>query len=313
MDFWSTQIPISVALAVVATLGYLVGRRGRNRQRDAIERSKRTLRRAQSVARELENIAWILRRNLSRHQTSLIKFKHRASHLGAEGQEEAWRELCREAEEVLRPTLQLATQIADACDLIRRHSHHLMTFTGTRTDPLTGVFNRRGLDDALAKEFARLGRYESGFSVAIFDVDHFRHVNEQQGHVEGDRLLKQIGRVLDATVREPDVVARCGGEEFVVVMPETDLEEASTFAERFRKTIAQEFSLTISGGIAAVLDGDTADTLLGRADAALYGAKTAGRNGIFRHNGERVESIWEDAPTHANPLAPENQAHALGG
>ncbi|MFH1921215.1 MAG: GGDEF domain-containing protein [Planctomycetota bacterium] len=312
MDLWSTQIPSSVALAVVATLGYWIGRRGRNRQRDTIERSKRTLRRAQSVARELENIAWILRRNLSRHQASLVKFKHRASHLSAERQEEAWKELCREAEEVLRPTVQLATQIADACDLIRRHSHHLMTFTGSRTDPLTGVFNRRGLDDALAKEFARLNRYELGFSVAIFDIDHFRRVNEQQGHVEGDRLLKQIGRVLNDTVRETDVVARCGGEEFVVVMPQTDLAQASLFAERFRKAIEKNLPLTASGGIAAVLDGDTADTLLGRADAALYGAKTAGRNSVFRHNGERVESIWEDAPSHANQLAPEAPAHALG-
>jgi len=130
----------------------------------------------------------------------------------------------------------------------------------------------------------------------IFDIDHFKLLNDQQGHLEGDRLLQGVAKLLDDSARETDIVSRYGGEEFVVVMPQTDLEEASIFAERLRATIERELPLTVSGGVTTVLDGDTADSLLARADAALYRAKSAGRNSIFRHDGQQIESIWEEVP-----------------
>jgi len=183
-----------------------------------------------------------------------------------------------------------------ARDIIRQQTNHLMTFTEVRTDPLTGVCNRRGLDDALATQFAMLERYEIKFSVAILDLDHFKRINDKRGHLEGDRLLQQVARLLDDTARQTDVVARYGGEEFVVVMPETDLEGASIFADRFRAKIETELAITASGGVASALDGDTSDSLLERADAALYAAKTEGRNCVLRHDGVQIESIWEEMP-----------------
>jgi len=296
VDLWGVHVPVSVVLAIMATLGYLVGRRAGTGQYEAVARSKRALRRAQAVAHELEKIASMVRRNLARHHSSLNKFKQRVGQLNAQQQEAAWTELCREAEEMLAPTLHLATQIAGAYDLIRQQTNHLMTFTEVRTDSLTGVCNRRGLDDTIATQFAFLNRYEVGFSVAIFDIDHFKRINDERGHLEGDRFLQQVARLLDESVRETDIVARYGGEEFVVVMPQTDLEQASTFAERFRVTVEEQLPLTVSGGVTAVVDGDTGDSLLARADAALYAAKSAGRNCIFRHDGQQVESIWEQDP-----------------
>ena len=296
MDLLGLEIPATVALAAVATLGYLVGRRLNNVPDDVAARSKRELDRARTVARELEKIARMVRKNLARHHASLNKFKQRVGQLDAQGREAAWTELCREAEEMLTPTLRLANQISSAYDMIRQQTNHLMTFTEIRTDPLTGVCNRRGMDEALATQFAMLDRYEAAFSVAIFDLDHFKRINDKRGHLEGDRLLQRVARLLDDTARQTDVVARYGGEEFLVVMPETNLEQASIFADRFRTKVETELAITLSGGVASALDGDTSDSLLARADAALYAAKSEGRNRVSRHDGRQIESVWEEVP-----------------
>ncbi len=296
VDHWIFQIPVPLALAVVATLAYVLGRRTKPSEDDVGVQSRRELRRAQSVAHELEKIAWVVRRNLAKHHASLNKFKQRVSQLSSQQHEAAWKELCQEAEEMLKPTLQLSMQIANAYDELRQQTNHLMTFTEVRTDPLTGVSNRRALDDTLVSQFAMATRYESKFSLVIYDIDHFKRVNDQQGHLQGDRILQNVARLLDESVRETDIVVRYGGEEFVVVMPETNLEGACVFGERMRAKIEEELPVTVSGGVAAALDGDTAESLLARADAALYSAKTAGRNCIFRHDGEHIESVAEEAP-----------------
>jgi diguanylate cyclase len=223
------------------------------------------------------------------------RFRDHVGRLNEHQQETAWRQLCREAEDILKPTLHLAGQIASAYDGIRQQTASLMTFTEVRTDPLTGIGNRRGLDETLASQFAMMNRYDSHFSVAMFDIDHFKATNDREGHLYGDQLLHELAQVLDGAIRETDMVARYGGEEFVVVMPQTDLAGASVFAERLRSQVDQELALTISGGVAQALDGDTQDSLLARADLALYEAKSAGRNRVYRHSGEQLEPVLEEA------------------
>ena len=289
MNLWAIQLPIPLALAIVATIGYLFGRRTPSGQNDAVVRSRRELRRAQLVAAELEKIAWDLRKGLARHHSSVSRFRERVGRLNDQRQDAAWKELCREAEEILKPTLRLAAQIASAHEELRQQSANLMTFTEVRTDPLTGVNNRRGLDDALAGQFAMMNRYGTRFSVGMFDIDHFKKINDQEGHLFGDRTLQRLARIFDECVRETDVVARYGGEEFVVVMPETDINGASIFAERLRARIETDLPMTVSGGVTEALDGDTQDSLIARADTALYQAKTLGRNCIVRHVGDGSE------------------------
>jgi len=249
------------------------------------------LKRAQAVGAELEKIAWTIRQSLAKHHASVTRFKDRVSRLSDQQQEAAWKELCREAEDILKPTLQLATQIANAYDEIRQQSANLMTFTEVRTDPLTGVNNRRGLDDALSAQFALRTRYNAIFAVAMFDIDHFKQVNDQQGHLHGDRVLQELARLLDGAIRETDLIARYGGEEFVVVMPHTDMAGACIFAERLRAQVESQLSITVSGGVAAAQEGDTQEALIARVDTALYSAKSAGRNRVFCHTGEGTDAV----------------------
>ena len=313
-DWWNFQIPAPLALAVLAAVGYLISRWHRPTANDMLVRSRRELKRAQAVALELEKIAWTVRQSLAKHHASVSKFKDRVSRLNDRQQEAAWKDLCREAEDILRPTLQLATQIASAYDEIRQQSANLMTFTEVRTDPLTGVNNRRGLDDAVTSQLALMSRYNSVFALTIFDIDHFKQVNDLQGHLHGDHVLQDLARLFDESIRETDVVARYGGEEFVIVMPHTDLDGAKIFTERLRAKVAERLPITISGGVTVVVEGDTAESLVARADTALYGAKAAGRNRVFCHTGNDIELVPSaESPDVAAVLAAghDEQAHPL--
>ncbi len=296
------SLPLPVALAIIAVLGYMAGRRSRVHAINEADKARRELRRAKVVARELEQIAEGVRKNLATHHMSVAKFKERVGKLSQDEKEAAWQDLCAEAEQILKPTLRLAEQIALAYDEIRQQTNQLMTFSEVRTDPLTRVSNRRCLDETLDSMFALLERYEESFSLAIFDIDHFKQVNDKKGHLFGDRTLQAVARILDETVRDTDIVARYGGEEFVVVMPHTTLDAACTFAERVRRLVDESLGLTISGGVAMALEGDNAQSLLSRADAALYSGKAAGRNRIFCHTGAEIEPIETQAAPAPEPV-----------
>jgi len=155
----------------------------------------------------------------------------------------------------------------------------------TSTDPLTGVVNRRFLFERLDRELNRARRYGHVFSLAMLDIDRFKSVNDSYGHQAGDRLLKAVGAALLAEARETDVVGRYGGEEFLVLMPETSLEGAVVLAERIRGAIERlrvrgiEQVATASFGVAAHTGGSLLD-LIDCADSRLYAAKKSGRNRV---------------------------------
>jgi len=164
------------------------------------------------------------------------------------------------------------------------------------TDELTGLYNRRYVVAHLEELVARVNNDGvTDTSLMMFDVDHFKQVNDQFGHPGGDDALRQLADRALRGVRSIDLVARLGGEEFVVVMPETSLQAAATVAERLRQSVANEPffihasgdrpSITISAGVTTAQPGDTVDTLLQRADDALYQAKNSGRNKIVVQDG----------------------------
>jgi diguanylate cyclase (GGDEF)-like protein/putative nucleotidyltransferase with HDIG domain len=163
-------------------------------------------------------------------------------------------------------------------------------YEAARTDPLTGLTNRRGFRESLDFELERARRAEAPLAVLLGDIDHFKEVNDRCGHHVGDAALRRVARVLGEGKRVIDGLARVGGEEFALVLPDTDAHRAFVLAERMRRQLAEEFAadsvaLTISFGVAAYPDqGETAAALLRTADEALYGAKRGGRNMTVIHS-----------------------------
>lgn len=153
------------------------------------------------------------------------------------------------------------------------------------TDKLTGLFNRQKLDVKLEMEFLRARRSGAPLSVIILDLDHFKNVNDTWGHQVGDQVLVCTAQLLTARLRQTDCAGRWGGEEFMVICPDTDLEGARALAETLRQAItAQTFPTaghqTASFGVACCTVGDQVKTLVSRADQALYEAKHLGRNRV---------------------------------
>jgi two-component system, cell cycle response regulator len=157
------------------------------------------------------------------------------------------------------------------------------------TDSLTGVFNRRYVSAHLPRLLERSWESQKPVAILMYDIDHFKTVNDTYGHGVGDEVLREVAARTNRNLRNFDLVARYGGEEFIVVMPDTDREAAFAVAERLRRRVGEEpfgvsasvgeITVTISIGVAVVDgEGDTADAILKRADDALYQAKRSGRN-----------------------------------
>lgn len=169
-------------------------------------------------------------------------------------------------------------------------------YTQTRqmslTDPLTHLFNRRHFEVEFEREFKRAKRYGSELSVAVIDIDFFKKINDTYGHLCGDYVLKEIAYIMSENFRQSDVMFRYGGEEFVVVLTETALENAFVPLERLRKAVENhifkfgkdDIKVTISAGISSNDGIETVFEMFGLADKALYQAKESGRNTVRSAN-----------------------------
>lgn len=155
----------------------------------------------------------------------------------------------------------------------------------SQQDHLTGLFNRRRITELLQSEIERALRYQTKFSVILMDIDHFKAVNDRLGHQAGDEVLMGIADIVRSGVRAADLVGRWGGEEFVIISPETDIGGSYSLAEKIRTRLesadlGEAGHKTASFGVTAFDDGDDVESLIARADAGLYAAKQGGRNRI---------------------------------
>lgn len=153
------------------------------------------------------------------------------------------------------------------------------------TDALTGLPNRNALNPSFSLDILRAQRYDRPLSAILLDIDHFKAVNDDFGHLSGDRVLESFARLLRDCVREVDTLCRWGGEEFLVICHETDLEQARQLAERILERVRRHAfpcprPLTVSAGVATVMRGDTTSSLMQRADESLYDAKRHGRDRV---------------------------------
>ncbi len=182
-------------------------------------------------------------------------------------------ELMARIQEMEKETEELRTQVREE----RRQAF---------TDALTGLPNRFAYEERLEQEYERWKRYRSPLSIVVVDVDHFKRINDTYGHQAGDKALRIIARELAVAIRKTDFIGRYGGEEIVILMPETDAESALAAAEKLRRRIEEcgfhfrekRVTITVSCGVSEYRDGDTPESAFERADQALYRAKQLGRN-----------------------------------
>jgi diguanylate cyclase (GGDEF)-like protein len=187
--------------------------------------------------------------------------------------------------------MQLNEELAETQRQLLRANRQLKSNEATirelmQTDPLTGVSNRRRLDEAMEAEVERSQRHERLLCLLMVDVDHFKDVNDHHGHAMGDEVLKRLAMLLRECCRQSDLVARFGGEEFAVLLPDTSLESAVACAERIRQRlesqplVGQVGRVTASFGAAMRATDEDGGALLRRADHALYRSKKEGRNRV---------------------------------
>ncbi len=153
------------------------------------------------------------------------------------------------------------------------------------TDPLTGAKNRLAFIKRITEEIERAKRYEAPLSIIMFDIDHFKKINDTYGHNVGDNVLKGMVKIVEEHLRKSDNLYRTGGEEFIVILSNTDIEKAEIVAEKIREAICKtKFEkvgrVTISIGVTQVTEDDDEDTVTSRVDEALYRAKNTGRNRV---------------------------------
>jgi len=198
---------------------------------------------------------------------------------------------------------QLQQRLRKAETTLTSQAEELTAYSSeARTDVLTGLPNRRALDDELARRFSEWQRHGISLSVAIMDVDFFKRFNDTYGHLAGDVVLQGVARILANAVRGADMIARFGGEEFIAILPNTSALDASIPLERAREAVAEKiFSfedntlhVTISFGLAEAVTGEDIATLLKRTDAALYASKRAGRNCGHFHTGTRCKRVGSE-------------------
>ncbi|MBU4528030.1 sensor domain-containing diguanylate cyclase [Hoeflea sp.] len=172
-------------------------------------------------------------------------------------------------------------------------------------DPLTGQLNRRAFLESFEREWSRALRYKSGLSLLMLDIDHFKHVNDAYGHDVGDQVICRVAELVRSSLRDLDILGRWGGEEFIAVLPHTEIRAARSLAERIRETIAGQsleaeghkpFSVTVSIGLAEIGAGGTAhQQMIKFADNALYEAKNAGRNQVVIWNANGSIRVCADS------------------
>ena len=226
---------------------------------------------------DVDQIVQTHRRALgSPNDTFIVEYRARR----ADGQF-AWYEVHTRA--TLDENGQPSGVVSSIREISARKSHETELVREAQTDPLTGLFNRRAFDAALAQRFTAA----TPFTIVLFDLDHFKAINDTYGHDTGDEVIRDFAEHLQRMLRKGDVVARFGGEEFVAILDGADAASAREVCERLRITFAQHsrkaadgrpFRATMSGGIAAFQPGMDGKQLLAEADAALYRAKSEGRN-----------------------------------
>jgi len=280
----------TMALAAVALIGYLFGHRTRKPHVDHEDKHLSVeLSRAARIAKELQLVTGRIRKEVAHHQSRISQFQTQIGSAQKSEEDEAWLTLTCEAEELLAPTMKLASNLSAAYDQLRQHASQLMNFAGSWSDLETGVGNRRALEEQLNVEMTAYEENRNRFSMALFSIEPLMSEHSHE-HTSAD-LLRDFAELLEQSARDTDLVTRYGEDEFIVLMSQTSFAGAAVFSERLLHKATSSLDCVVAGGVVEVQSGDTQEKLLSRADSALYSARSSGRSCIFSHNGKVLRQL----------------------
>ena len=220
-------------------------------------------------------------------------------------------------ERLVKENQEMQNRLNSADEKLQQQAEEIASQTeAARTDTLTGLPNRRAFDEEIDRLIEEYKLGSAPFSLVMVDVDRFKSFNDTYGHQTGDHVLEMLGEVLRATSRDIDMPVRLGGEEFTVLLPATEVFPACSVADRIRQTLEKSeitadgktLSVTASFGVAQSMPGEQADSILRRADEALYEAKENGRNNVHMHDGEKIQPFGDaDQPESETESQPTDE------
>lgn len=302
-------VPAAVMFALVALLGYIVGRKS-SKGIAPLETVSDELRRARQIIRELEAIAQNVRRALANHSQSVVDFKSRVRQ-SLKGDVVVNRDaLGAEADRLLAPTQSFVQALAQAYDSLRKQSEQLELFATIYTNSAGHSTSSQDLERTLEAFFDMRKRLGATFSLCLIVIDRLEQINKENGSDAGDRLIYKLRSMIVNSARDTDVVYALGEGEFAVVLPGADDQGAEIFAERVRDRAETQLSCTVSIGIAAAQEAEGPSSLLKRADECLYAAKAAGRNCIYRSKDGNVVRARSPEARSASAQSPTTNVSA---
>jgi diguanylate cyclase len=300
--------------AVQLLVGIAIGAWLRHANSAADRRGQQDMLQVSLIAKRLQALADEMSSSVGEHQTELNQAARMLTSDKARSQEALAERVVDVIGDIMRANQNLQSKLETAeCRLQEQATEIETHISRSLTDPLTGLPNRREFDHRLEERMSAWNRRQEAFALLLIDVDHFKKLNDEHGHLAGDQVLAATGRALRDAIRREDSVARYGGEEFAILLPSTSLEQAARVAKNVREALAkvvvqhgaQRLTVTASCGLSIIQANEQAETLIGRADAALYAAKEAGRNCAFLHDGRECRPA---DPAHSGSQTAESPA-----
>ena len=301
--------------AVQLSVGIAIGMWLHRGDKTAAQHGRQDMLTANRIAQRLQALAGEVSTSVGEHQQRIEQASEMLS-TGKGGNDESITELVVDViGGIVRANHNLQSKLETAENRLQEQAVEIVAhISRSMTDPLTGLPNRREFNERLEERMAGWKRRGEVFSLLLMDVDHFKKLNDQHGHLAGDLVLTMLGGTLRSVLRRDDAIARFGGEEFAMILPGTTLQQATGVVPKVCEAASRatakhgetRLGVTLSGGLATIQMGESAESLIGRADEALYAAKTAGRDRVYLHDGTECRPIVEG--TSDRPASTEARA-----